>query len=175
MNDINKNNVPLSKKTIYYNKYPIQNYFDNINTESDLYNLYKLDSKCNDIYSKNNNNFILSYDNKNYKDIEFSKNIKKCSLNNVKKNKNKTYNCKNQINLNQTDTILKYNYKSRNYKTCNTGCLPKVDNYTPNKNNIIIKQIKMDTNNQSTLIVGPERNEHTIENLWNNNTKRTFL
>ena len=176
----------------YPGKAPASIYFQNVDVESELYRLGNNDSKCPDMRYQapscsknvsNNNPELLSnsmcqntrfYDFKHEDQIPEYK--EKCGSisDEVNKFNRQVYTCEEQNTPYKTQSMLEFNYKKFKNVPCTTGCLAR------NKNHIDIPQpvpysYSTGMLKQPVLIVGPERVNHKIENIWNNVTKRKHM
>jgi hypothetical protein len=201
-NDISKSNRTHDNRIIavtseqtnefYPGKAPASIYFQNVDVESNLYRLGNNDSKCPEKrYSapdcsekiSNNNPTLLSNtmcQNTRFFDFTHEDMIpeyqNKCGSisDDVNKLNRRTYTCEDQNTPYKTQSMVEFNYKKIKNMPCSTGCLAR------NKNHIDIPQpvpYSQTTGmlKQPVLLVGPERVNHKVENVWNNVTKRRYI
>lgn len=148
-------------------KIPIEYYFDNIDKESDLFLINRDSSFCNQYRPQK---YITSIDQPDNILHNFNKDVyKECNLysTNIHRDQNE--------NTNQKNSDLKFNYVNLRDQ-CGRIYLPRTE-CSFNNPNLIADQLDSYKNmdNDNMLKVGPIRRDHSIENLWHNNSKRDLL
>ena len=195
MNDIDdiykshKNTIignPNVNSNLFPGKAPASGYFRNIDIESNLKRLDTNNSACpKNLHNPELCKKIVS-DNpalldrpmcQNYKYTSFTDNSEFYKYKNKCKNiqkKVRGYTCKEQINDIREKSQLQFNYNKRKDKTCNTGCLPPISNKLEVDQPLLYGN-RTNMSDKPILQIGPERQDHLVENLWNNVSKRKYI
>ena len=199
----NMNQIPKSDRVfqsiqqphlngLYPGKSSAKGYFENIDVDSDLKNLNIDNTLCptkkyhmNKDINEFNNQHHPSYWNF-HTDNEYTPyNTYKTDCN-WQKQEVKEFSCQNKNSVEPTQSIIQFNYKNNNSnEDCLgvSGCLPK------NPNHVYVKQplpyqYKTDMMQATPgsissptlpMNIGPERSNHTLENIWNNVSKRRYI
>ena len=153
--------------------------FHNFNIDIDSQIKYPPYSKCLDNTELQKNN---TFNEPNLISDRLSDNISMLNLNQFKpkplNNKNikcskpthsKEFQCENQVHPEFTSTLLKFHYPPFT-KPCSTGCLP-LHVYPLPKH--IPPMYSSDVSSKNS--VGPDRNNHEYEHLFNNVTRRKHI
>ena len=172
--------------SLFPGKAPASQYFKHIDIESNLKRLKRPNTNCpqNKFNRKHCNLKVIDSPDlldrpmcQNYKFTEYTNNSDyykyKDKCNNTKKIV-RGYTCQEQISDIRQKSQLRFNYEKRKDIPCNTGCLPpleqKLEIRQPllygNRHNMLEKPV---------IQIGPERNDHLVENLWNNVSKRKYI
>mgnify|MGYP001353752274 FL=1 len=188
-NKINTCNLDNVTNTCEPNKGNYLNYLKNIDIDSELKSMNRQNINCQEYkytsnniqnepstnlniqyqavpYNVTNNNINSNNSNNNTENVNYVKHfISDCE----KKNKYTPDNCKSNYNDEEVILFNKCGLPNYQHETCDEK-YRNVDNPYLNWT-----QDNVCNANSMSLIVGPNRKEHSCENIFNNNTKRKIL